>query len=99
MSAPTAPIVAAGLVGGYLTARHTRREYGGVVLGAAGLWSGRRWLRNSGPARAGALGAIYLGAFGASHPLAKRIGAWPSVLTVSALASGAAFALADRRRR
>jgi hypothetical protein len=41
--------------------------------------------------------ATYAGAFGASHPLAKRIGAWPSVFAVSAVASGAACALADRR--
>jgi hypothetical protein len=38
----------------------------------------------------------YLAAFGASHPLAKKIGAWPSVGVVTAVASGAAYALADR---
>ena len=35
---------------------------------------------------------------GVSHPLAKRIGTWPSVLGVTAAAAGAAWALADRRR-
>lgn len=38
----------------------------------------------------------YLAAFGVSHPLAKKIGAWPSVLTVSAAASGATYVLGDR---
>jgi hypothetical protein len=40
----------------------------------------------------------YLAAFGVSHPLAKRIGAWPSVCAVAAVASGAAYAGADRAR-
>ncbi len=44
----------------------------------------------------GVLLGTYLGAFGVSHPLAKKLGAWPSVLTVTAAASGAAYALADR---
>ncbi|GIF17619.1 hypothetical protein BJ973_009416 [Actinoplanes tereljensis] len=32
-----------------------------------------------------------------THPLAKRIGAWPSVLAVSALTAAASYAAADRR--
>jgi len=40
---------------------------------------------------------VYLGGFGASHPLAKKIGAWPSVLSVAAVAAGASYLLADRR--
>jgi hypothetical protein len=43
------------------------------------------------------LGLTYAGAFGVSPPLAKKIGAWPSVFAVTAVASGAAAALADRR--
>ena len=39
----------------------------------------------------------YLGGFGASHPLAKKIGAWPSVFTVATLSGGASYVLADRR--
>jgi hypothetical protein len=96
-SIPTAPVVAAGLVGGYLVARETKiRPLGGVVLGAAGLVAGRTWLRTSGPATTVVLSAVYLGGFGASHPLAKKIGAWPSVLTVAAVAATAAYALSDR---
>ena len=94
----TAPVVAAGLVGGYAVARYSgRRELGGAVLAVAGAWCGRSWLRSSGRATAGVLGATYLAAFGASHPLAKKVGAWPSVGIVTAVAAGAAYVLADRR--
>ncbi len=94
----TATVVAAGLVGGYLTARETGiRPLGGVVLGAAGLWAARTWLDRDGPAAAAGLSGLYLAAFGASHPLAKKIGAWPSVFAVTAVAAGAAFLVSDRR--
>jgi hypothetical protein len=96
-SVPTAPLVAAGLVGGFAAARYTgRRELGGVVLAVAGAACARSWLRSSGPGVSGVLLGTYLAAFGASHPLAKKIGAWPSVGVVTAVASGAAYALADR---
>jgi hypothetical protein len=91
-------VVATGLVGGYAIARLSgRREFGGLFLAACGAWSARRWNRVGGPALTLGLGLTYAGAFGVSHPLAKRIGAWPSVLTVTAVASGAAAALADCR--
>lgn len=44
----------------------------------------------------GLLLAVYAAAFGGSHPLAKKFGAWPSVLTVTAVASEVTYALADR---
>lgn len=94
---PTAPVVAAGLVGGFAAARCTgRRELGGVVLAAAGSVCGRSWLRSSGPGVMGLLLGVYAAAFGGSHPLAKKIGAWPSVLAVTAVAAGVTYALADR---
>lgn len=94
---PTAPVVAAGLVGGFAAARYTgRRELGGVVLAGAGAWCARSWLRSSGPGVMGVLLGTYLGAFGGSHALAKKIGAWPSVAAVTAVAAGAAWAVADR---
>ncbi len=99
MALPTAPVVAAGLVGGYSAARFSgRRELGGVVLAAAGAVATRSWQQSAGPGITGLLLATYLAAFGASHPLAKQIGAWPSVLAVTGVASGAAYVLADRRR-
>lgn len=94
---PTAPVVAASLVGGYLVARETKkRELGGAVLAAGGAVAVSQW-RRQGPVVTGVLLATYLGGFGASHPLAKKIGAWPSVFTVAALSGAASYVLADRR--
>ncbi|MGW0043758.1 hypothetical protein [Rhodococcus sp. NPDC003348] len=78
-------LAAGGLVGGYAVARQTgNRPLGGAVLGVVGSVCGTYWARTSGPARTAALVATYVGAFGASHPLAKKIGAWPSVGVVAA---------------
>lgn len=94
----TAPVVALGLLGGYLTARETlNRPLGGAVLAAAGVYAGRTWLRKTGPAVTTGLSALYLLGFGLSHPLAKKIGAWPAVLTVTAAASGAAWLMSDSK--
>jgi hypothetical protein len=98
MALPTAPIAAGSLIGGYLAARETGvRPLGGAVLAAGGAVCAREWRRVAGTPTAAALLALYLGGFGASHPLAKRIGAWPSVLAVSGASAAAAFALSDRR--
>lgn len=99
--AHTAPLVVAGLVGGYATARSTKkRPLGGAVLAVAGAAAAKQWSDRLGAGRAVALGAIYLGGFGASHPLAKKIGAWPAVGVVTAAAAGAAtFAEARGARR
>lgn len=95
-SVQTAPVVAAGLIGGWLTARETGiRPLGGVLLAAAGLYAGRTWLARRGPATTAVLGATYVLGFGLSHPLAKKIGAWPAVLTVTAAAAGASAVLSD----
>ncbi|MCT1777085.1 hypothetical protein [Brachybacterium sp. p3-SID957] len=92
----TAPVVAVGLIGGWLTARETGiRPLGGVVLAAAGIWAGRTWLARRGPATTAVLGATYLLGFGLSHPLAKKIGAWPAVLTVAGVSAGASALLSD----
>jgi hypothetical protein len=95
------PSVAAavGLVGGFLVARRTGdRRAGGALFALAGAWCARQWGKSLGPARAVALTGLYAGAMGGSHPLAKRIGAWPSVAAVSA-AVVAASELASRRSR
>ena len=44
----------------------------------------KNWKRKAGAGRATFLTAVYLGAFGAAHPLAKKLGAWPAVYTVTA---------------
>lgn len=92
----TATIVVTGLIGGWLTARETGiRPLGGVVLAAAGIWAGRSWYAKGGLPLAAGLGASYLAAFGLSHPLAKKIGAWPAVIAVTTAASSAACVLSD----
>ena len=77
-------IAALGLTGGFLVARRTgRRELGGALFAVAGAWCARDWYRTSGPAAAAGLSALYAAAMGGSHPLAKRIGAWPAVVAVT----------------
>ncbi|WP_157754784.1 hypothetical protein [Nigerium massiliense] len=93
----TAAVTAVGLLGGWLTARETGiRPIGGVILGAAGVYAGRTWLTRDGAGVTAALSALYIGGFVGSHMLAKKIGAWPAVLAVTALSSGAAHVLSDR---
>lgn len=76
---------ALGLVGGFVVARQTgRRELGGALFAAAGALCAWDWNRSAGPAAAAGLGALYVAAMGGSHPLAKRIGAWPAVAAVTA---------------
>lgn len=95
---PTAPIAAGSLIGGYLVARTTRvRPLGAVPLIVGGGWCAKQWRDRAGAPAAGALAAVFLGGFGGSHPLAKRIGAWPSVLSVAALSGLASWLIADRR--
>lgn len=90
------PAVAAGLIGGYAVARYTgRRALGGVALAAAGAAAGRTWLPRGTAVTAG-LSAVYLGAFGVSHPLAKKIGAWPSVLACTAATTALTAAVTAR---
>lgn len=95
----TAPVVALGLLGGYLTARETGiRPLGGVVLAAAGGYAARTWTSRDGAGVAAGLLGLYVLGFGASHPLAKKVGAWPSVLGVTAVAAGAAHCASDRNQ-
>ncbi|TQF04063.1 hypothetical protein E6W39_19805 [Kitasatospora acidiphila] len=94
---PTAAIAAAGLIGGYGTARFTgKRPLGGAVLAAAGAGAAYQWRRDAGTGAAAGLTGLYLAAFGGSHPLAKKIGAWPSVLAVTGVVA-AVSVLTERR--
>lgn len=45
---------------------------------------------------AAVLGGAYIAAFAGSHPLAKKLGAWPAVFTVAGGVAAASWALADR---
>lgn len=89
----------AGLLGGYQSARVTKnRQLGGAVLAAAGAAAFVGWKKNAGTGTAVALTATYVLAFGASHPLAKKIGAWPAVYT-SAGATALASLVFGRSRK
>ncbi|MEV5511041.1 hypothetical protein [Streptomyces orinoci] len=81
---PVAVTAASGLVGGYGVARWTKkRPLGGVVLAAAGAVAARQWTEKAGAGKAAALSGLYVAAFAGSHPLAKKVGAWPSVFAVA----------------
>lgn len=93
-SIATSALAAGGLLGGFAVARQSHnRQLGGAVLAAAGVACTTQWQKSSGSARAGALLGTYLVAFGASHPLAKKIGAWPAVVTVAAATAAASMAV------
>jgi hypothetical protein len=95
---PAAAVAAGGLIGGYGVARWTRkRQLGGVVLAAAGVTAAQQWRRQAGGKAAGALTVAYVAAFAGSHPLAKKVGAWPSVFGVAGAVALASWAVADRR--
>ncbi|MGW1840659.1 hypothetical protein [Streptomyces sp. NPDC002067] len=95
---PTAAVAASGLVGGYAVARWTKkRPLGGVALAAAGAVAAKGWQEKAGGKAAAALGGAYVAAFAGSHPLAKKIGAWPSVFAVAGGMALASWAVADRR--
>ncbi|WP_405881799.1 MULTISPECIES: hypothetical protein [unclassified Streptomyces] len=96
-SIPSSVIAASGLVGGYGVARWTRkRQLGGVVLAAAGATAANQWRQQAGGKAAGALTVTYIAAFAGSHPLAKRVGAWPAVFGVAGAVALASWAVADR---
>ncbi|MER5797173.1 hypothetical protein ACFZDJ_06875 [Streptomyces sp. NPDC007896] len=95
---PAAAVAAGGLIGGYGVARWTKkRQLGGVVLAAAGATAAQQWRRQAGGKAAGVLTVAYVAAFAGSHPLAKKVGAWPSVFGVAGAVALASWAVADRR--
>ncbi|SEC05337.1 hypothetical protein SAMN04489844_1583 [Nocardioides exalbidus] len=96
---PTAPLLAAGLVGGFALAQQTGvRPLGGAAMLGANAVAAKQWYAVGGAPLAAGLTAAYWTAMGVSHPLAKKVGTWPSVLGVATAAAGAAWALSDRRR-
>ncbi|MFK8910100.1 hypothetical protein [Streptomyces sp. YS-3] len=91
---PAAAIAAGGLVGGYATARWTKkRPLGGVALAAAGALAAREWKQAAGTKAAVGLTTAYVAAFAGSHPLAKKVGAWPSVFAVAGGVAAASWAV------
>jgi hypothetical protein len=95
---PSSLVAASGLIGGFGVARATKkRELGGAALLVAGAVAATQWKRSAGTATAVALSGLYVAAFAGSHPLAQKLGAWPSVLTVAGGVAVASWAAADRR--
>jgi hypothetical protein len=95
---PSSVVAALTLVVGYAVAAATGiRALGGLVLlaGLAVCWV--LWRDRAGTSTAVSLVVAFGVVFAASHLLALAIGAWPSVLVVSALMAGLAWLLADRR--
>jgi hypothetical protein len=95
--APAATAAASGLVGGFAVARFTRkRPLGGATLLAAGAVAAWQWQQARGTRTTVGLSAAYLAAFAGSHPLAKRIGAWPAVFSMAGGVAAASVAVARR---
>ncbi|MFF9339525.1 MULTISPECIES: hypothetical protein [unclassified Streptomyces] len=95
---PSPAVAAAGLVGGYAVARWTKkRPLGGVVLAVAGGVAAREWRRVGGVKAAVGLSAAYVAAFGGSHPLAKKVGAWPAVFSVAGAMGAVSWAVTRER--
>jgi hypothetical protein len=97
---PKAPITAGGLIAGFGVAVATgSRPLGGVVLAACGLACIAVWARRDGVRVTATLTATGLVAFAVSHLLGRVIGAWPSVIVVSAVTSAVCWRVSDARAR
>ncbi|MFE9136808.1 hypothetical protein [Streptomyces sp. NPDC007355] len=95
---PSPAVAAVGLVGGYAVARWTKkRPLGGVVLAGAGAVAVREWQQVGGAKVTAGLGAAYVAAFAGSHPLAKKIGAWPAVFSVAGTVAAASWAVTRQK--
>ncbi|MEZ0164484.1 hypothetical protein AB2L27_06875 [Kineococcus sp. LSe6-4] len=92
---PSPVALAPAVLGGYALGRTTgNRKLAGVAL-VAGLGAVvPRWAAAS-PVLAAALAAGTVGLVGLSHPLSRRTGPWPAVLTTTAAAAALA-AVGDR---
>ncbi|GHA10354.1 hypothetical protein GCM10010329_36330 [Streptomyces spiroverticillatus] len=94
---PASLVAATGLVGGYGVARWTKkRPLGGVALAAAGAVAARQWQQEAGGKVAAGLTGLYVAGFAGSHPLAKKVGAWPAVFAVAGGVAAASWAATRR---
>jgi hypothetical protein len=96
---PTAPVAATGLIGGFAVAVATgSRPLGGAVIAVLGIGCIAVWLHRDGRRTAIKLTIAGLLAFAISHLLGLVIGAWPSVIVVSAVTAALCWRLSDSRR-
>lgn len=75
-----------------------KRPLGGVALAAAGALAAKQWQQAAGTKAAIGLSAAYVAAFAGSHPLAKKVGAWPSVFGVAGAVAVASWAVTRNAR-
>lgn len=95
---PTSALAAGGLIAGFGVAVGSgSRPLGGAVMAACGLPCIAIWLRRDDRRTAVRLTAFGFGAFVVSHGLGPLIGAWPSVLVVSAATAWACWQQSDSR--
>jgi hypothetical protein len=95
---PTSLLAAAGLIAGFGTAVGSgSRPLGGAVMAAFGLTCIYFWVKRDGRQTAVRLTLVGLAAFVLSHALGLVIGAWPSVLLVSALTAWACWKWSDSK--
>ena len=95
----TAPLAAAGLIGGYAVAVASgSRPLGGVVLACMGVACIAIWIRRHGRRTAAVLTAVGLLAFALSHVLGMLIGAWPAVLVTAAVTASICWSVSHARR-
>lgn len=84
--APTSLLSATGLIAGFGAAVSSgSRPLGGAVMAVFGLSCIYFWVKRDGTSTAVRLTLVGLTAFVFSHILGRAIGAWPSVLLVSAV--------------
>ena len=96
--APTSLLAAIGLIAGFGTAVASgSRPLGGLVMAAFGLTCIYFWVKRDGTTVAVRLTLVGLAAFVFSHVLGLVIGAWPSVLLVSALTAWACWRWSDSK--
>ena len=95
---PTSLLAAAGLIGGFAAAVGTgSRPLGGAVIALFGLACIYFWIERDGRGTAVGLTLVGLAAFALSHIIGRVIGAWPSVLLVSAVTAWACWRASDSK--
>ncbi|MEK8143462.1 hypothetical protein NKH18_19150 [Streptomyces sp. M10(2022)] len=93
---PAAAVAASGIVGGYGIARWTRSGRSAGRARRRGSLAAYEWNRQAGARAAVGLSAAYIAAFAGSHPLAKKVGAWPAVFAVAGGVAAASWAVTRR---
>lgn len=92
LRARTAAIGTLTLIVGFAVAQGSgARWLGGVILVIGGAIAVALGWRFAGPVRTLASVAVFVAAFVVSHPLGHAIGAWPSVLLMSAGSGAVAY--------